>query len=348
MIYQTRIIMQNTLIKTAEVSESLLYALRQNNLVYNGDFRYFSNRTAATYGVPDGWMYSHSGAKGSIDFDPDTNQCVLIKDEKGSLLSFKQHLQEFPRWQQLLIDHHIIAKVHLSIDNTSEVSVVLSDGITENRVTKKGPGTMEYEVLIRVNSQASFVSIAIETTADIVTIGISTIYANRGSIAIPHLPCIIQGVIGERKQYIATESAPLGEFSICEPSEELGASYTRLNTVLNGRYGTGANGRSLLPDIRGYFSRAWDNRAMTDPNANDRLSWGDSTISGDHVSTRQEDVFLTHSHELEFSIDTPTIIAQQGVATPIVNTIKPSTTQPIGGDETRPKNITELYTIKWA
>lgn len=339
---------QNTQIETHTVSDDFLYALQQYNLVYNGDFRYFSNRTTDTYGIPDGWLYSNQDSNGSINFDPDTNQCILIKDEKDNPLFLKQHIQEFPRWQSQLIDHHISAKVFLNVDNHSEVSITLSDGISKNSVTKQGPGELEYEVSLRINPNAFYVSIAVESNADTVTIGISRIYANRGLIAVSNLPCIIQGVIGERKQYIATESAPLGEFSICEPSEELGVAYTRLSSVLNGRYGVGDNGQSLLPDIRGYFSRAWDNGSTVDPNANERLPWSNSTISGDHVSTLEEDTFLSHDHGLDFSIEVPTIIAESGVATPIINTVQDSATQNTGNDETRPKNITELYTIKWA
>lgn len=331
--------------------EDFLFAMQQYNLVYNSDFRYFSNidntATIAGYGIPDGWLYKDSGSGGSIGFSILTGQCVIVKSQDHSPMIFKQNLHEFPRWKTMLLGQCVTAKVCLNLSSDSKVSVTLSDGIDSDTVVKSGSDDFEIEVRLNVNLEAKSVSIAIETTSEPVTIRISKVFANIGRVAISNLPCIVQGVIGERKQYLATEHPPIGEFSLCKSSEELGESYTRLDSVLQKRYGTGPNNRSLLPDMQGYFSRAWDSNASIDPDAKKRLAWGKSAITGAHVSTLQEDEFLEHDHVLGFAPNKTLPITGQ---TPqlIINKELKSNTKMTGGNETRPKNITELYTIKWA
>jgi len=258
----------------------LPYGIQQQNLVYNSDFRYFSNKEGAEYGTPDGWLYKDAGSGGSIGFDSETNQCVLIKSGGDSLMSFEQHLQEFPRWKDLLLGQRITAKARLSLSTDGEVSFSISDGFDTNTVTKNGSGDFEIEAQLTINTEATIIFIAIESNDPNIVISISRVYANLGNIAVPNLPCIVQGVIGERKQYLATENPPAGELSICKDSEELSEEYTRLDSVINQRYGVGDNGRSLLPNISGYFSRAWDNGATVDPNAEERKAWGESTVTG--------------------------------------------------------------------
>ena len=327
-----------------------LHAMQQYNLVYNYDFRYYSNQiqngNVIEYGVPDGWVYSDSGVQGKISFDPATNECILVKSEDDSLLSFTQNIQEFPRWKSMLLGMKITAKVILNISIEGAVNITLSDGISSNTVTKSGQGDFEIDVQSLINHDATFVSIAITSRTPFVTISISKVYANIGEVAIENLPCIVQGVIGERKQYLATETPPAGEFSLCASPQELNENYTRLNAVINKRYGVGYNGGSLLPNMSGYFSRAWDNGAAVDPNADERMTWGGSSVSGDHVSTLEDDEFLSHDHALDFVVGTATIVQQGDIATII--TTDTSTTERAGKDETRPKNITELYTMKWA
>jgi len=65
------------------------------------------------------------------------------------------------------------------------------------------------------------------------------------------------------------------------------------------------------------------------------------------VSTLEEDRFKEHVHGLDYSADKTIPSGDKGLEIAI-NTALTSETEPIGGDETRPKNITELYTIKWA
>lgn len=332
------------------LTEGLLFAMQQQNLVYNSDFRYYSNKVIngnnIDYKTPDGWLYDDPGRNGKISFDQATNRCIIFKSEDNSLMRFSQALHEFPRWQKMLYGQKITARVTLSISTVSDVSVILSDGIDASAVTKKGSGDFEIEVQLVINPKATSVLLSIESKAPFVTIAISNVYANVGNIALKTLPCIIQGIIGERRQYISTDNPPAEELSLCNQSVELGPDYTRLSSVINGKFGTGANKRSMLPDMRGYFSRAWDHGAGTDPDAAQRTPLG-GTVKGDNVGTVENDEFLKHDHQLNFSPDKPILGGKETAAT-IINTTNTSNTKPVGGKETRPKNLAELYTIKWA
>lgn len=332
--------------------DDYLEALQQRNLVYNHDFRYFSNPvtngSTTECGIPDGWQYKNEGTDASISFDTNSKQLVIKKSSDGSVMSFRQALHEFPRWEQMLMGKVITACVVLDMDRSGDVNIVLSDAIDSTTITKSGKGSHEVTLQLKINSAAKSISITIETAVPVMTIRLTRVFVNAGMVALPNLPCVVQGIIGERRQYIATETPPAEELSLCNPPVELGNDYTRLNSVLNKRFGEGKNGNSLLIDMRGYFSRSWDNGASVDPNASDRTAPGSGTIKGDHVSTFEQDAFLKHDHGLSFSIDRPILTGKEGAAT-IINTSSTSKTQEaIDGKETRPKNIAELYTIKWA
>jgi hypothetical protein len=338
--------------KTYEALENYLYAIQQRNLVYNYNFIYFSNQIhngdVTSFGIPDGWQYIDTGSNGSIDFNASSNQCVVKKSEGSSLMKFSQALHEFPRWEQMLLGETVSAKIILNISIAGNVKFILSDGIDSSTITKNGIGDFEIDLQLKINPDATSVTIQIESDVPYITLSISKIYANVGLMAIQYLSCVVQGVIGERKQYIATETPPAEELSLCNQAIELSNNYTRLNSVLQQRFGVGDNGNSMLLDMRGYFSRAWDNGAATDPDANSRTAPGTGTVTGDHVSTFEQDIFLKHDHGLDFSIDKP-ILAGDKVSATIINTLSTSSTNmEADGKETRPKNIAELYTIKWA
>ena len=336
--------------------EDYLYALQQRNLVYNHDFRYFSNATYNSdasgpitfFGTPDGWVYQDKGPNGTINFNPETKQLEILKSSDDSTMLFSQALHEFPRWQQTLLGQVVSAKVCFSIITKGMVNITLSDGIGANTISKSAKGDYEVEVNLTINSNAEKLSLEMTCSVDFTRIRISKIYANVGEIALENLPCIVQGVIGERKQYIATQTPPVEELSLCEMPRELDENFSRLNSVLAGRFGLGENGRSKLIDMRGHFSRAWNNGADIDPDANNRTSPGNPDVKGDMVSTFQEDVFLKHAHGLNFTVS-PTQIVQNGVTSNVGTTTTSSKTEvEADGEETRPKNIAELYTIKWA
>ncbi|MBU2915698.1 hypothetical protein [Reichenbachiella agariperforans] len=324
---------------TTYVQETLR-AMQQLNLVYNYNFLYFSNYVSpAEYGHPDGWVFV---GEGSVGLDTSNNCCRLATEASGQAV-LSQALHEFPRWQELLRSETVTAKAHVHLETEAAVSLSLSDGIVTKESSTNAAGDYELEVQLAVGAAATGLILKIECSTPNVVVDISKVYANIGSIALSNLACMVNGVIGERKQYIATENPPAQELSLCQSAEELGIGYSRLDSVLNHRYGKGEN-RSLLPDMRGYFSRAWNHGASIDPDANQRQKWGASNVSGDHVGTLELEEFKEHNHSIAFSeIATP--VGQASVN--LVGKGKTSTTM-TGGNETRPSNISELYTIKWA
>lgn len=340
--------MENKYIKT----EDYLDALGENNLVYNHDFRYFSNQTskngALIYGIPDAWLYDNKGTNGSVSFDSNSNQLILLKSETTDEMTLKQALHEFPRWRQMLPGKTVSGKVMITLMAAGNVTVQLSDGIDSTSITISQTGNHEIDIQHAINSSASQLVLTIATAVPNAQIKVSYCCVNLGLIALKNLPCIVQGIIGERKQYIATEYAPEGEFSLCVPPVELDNNYTRLNSVLNFRFGKGQNGYSMLLDMRGYFSRAWNNQADVDTDAANRSSPGTGTIKGDHVSTFESDIFKKHDHGLNFSTNLM-VTSGTGPSMSIINLNSNSKTEiEADGLETRPKNIAELYTIKWA
>lgn len=335
---------------------NLLYSMRQKNLVYNYDFLYFSNKneqaTPVIYNHPDGWIYTNDNQSASIGFDQQNGCCVIKTGPGTNQMIFSQALHEFPDWERKLKGQTITAIAHMNLSGSSDtkVNLTLSDGIKEKTSSIKTIGNVEVRVEIEVDNNATGLVLRIESTTPSAVININKVYANIGLIAIESLQCIVTGVIGERKQYVATENAPAEELSLCNESKELSINNTRLHSVLNKRFGSGSNGMSLLPDMRGYFSRSWDNGASIDPDASTREKLGLGNITGDHVGTVEEDIFYEHLHSLSFS---PTNIlpgkdgAAKGVVSMDTKTAKTGA-EDKSGKETRPKNIFELFTIKWA
>jgi hypothetical protein len=335
-------------------TDKLIYALQQHNLVYNYNFLYFSNQfidprtREVIYKHPDGWIYNDDGNGAQISLDGESCRIVTSHD-KNPTMTFKQALHEFPRWKSMLLGKPVTAKVHLSLSKNCDLSVTLSDGIASSCKHFQGEEAGDYivELHLDINATAEKLYIEIKSISISAVIKITKVYANLGTIAIENLPCIVNGFIGERKQYISTEIPPATELSLCEESVELSDSYSRLSSVLNNKFGAGKNGNSLLPDMRGYFSRAWDNGSTIDPDAEKRTILGKGNVKGDHVGTVEKDQYEQHDHQLKFNINGQ-VYGGSSAALTIINITSGSKTEKSGGAETRGKNIAELYTIKWS
>lgn len=345
--------MENTENLGAIEIQDYLYALQQRNLVYNYDFKYFSNQIpnggTIKYGTPDGWVYADAGSNGTIDFDNDTKRCVIKKSGGNELMTFTQALHEFPRWKQMLIGETVTGKIVLNTGIEGDVSVTLTDGVNSTRLTKSTKGDQEFNLQLKIDDLATQLILSIETKVPYMTLNIATCNVNVGQVSIKYLPCIVEGVIGERKQYIATETAPAEELSLCHGLAELTSEYTRLASVINNRFGVNSKTNNpYLINMGGYFSRAWDNGSGIDPDAANRTSPGEGTVKGDKVSTLEKDIFLKHNHGLDFSINKPILTGDAGSATVIDPSSTSKTNDESDGKETRPINIAELYTIKWA
>jgi hypothetical protein len=338
--------------------EDQIYALQQRNLVYNSDFRYFSNANIENlnitqYEIPDGWVLQNPSENGSAYFDDVNKEFVIMTGIGNDLITFSQALHEFPRWKKYLCNKVVTAKVTLKLDVNGTATVTLTDGITSNSITRSGIGDYEIVVQTAVSENAQLLNIQISSDLAGTQINISNVCANVGLVALENLPCIVEGIIGERKQYIATENPPAEELSLCTSPVELDENYSRLNSVLNGRFGRGSNDRSMLLNMGGYFSRAWDNTAQVDPDADDRTAPGTGIISGNNVSTVQQDSFLRHSHGLDFTVSNLSIIGGDipPNSSQVTKTSSETNPEPVSqdeGKETRSKNIYELYTIKWS
>ncbi len=333
-----------------ELVEELLYSLQQRNLVYNYNFLYFSNKTIESslvhYRHPDGWVYDNLGQGTQITLSSNNSCRIVTSSDDDSMMTFKQALHEFPRWESQLIGKTVTAKAYLNLSEGCKVNVSLTDGIVSNIKSLQVAGDVVIELQLDVNSKAKGLHIIIESASKSSVITISKVYANIGIIAIENLPCIVNGIIGERKQYIATENPPAEELSLCNESTELPPTYSRLNSVLNKKFGKGLNGLSILPDIRGYFSRSWNNGSSNDPDASTRTMLGNKALTGDYVGTVEGDVFAEHLHEMKFS--TTSIVQGDKLPATGINLTVTSETEKNGGKETRPINIAELFTIKWA
>ncbi|SBS39206.1 hypothetical protein MSP8887_03707 [Marinomonas spartinae] len=327
----------------------LLFVLQQRNLVYNHKFLYFSNQTGITlieYNHPDGWIYQDDGQGSQITLSDNTCRITTSNDDTNKMI-FKQNLHEFPRWKDVLLEKRITCKALMHVEGQCDLSFRISDGITSNVETITCNSTaVAFNVNITVSEQAQCLFVELSTSSKSVVIAIQTIFANIGEFAMESLPCMVEGVIGERKQYIATEVAPAEELSLCaNPPIELTSDYSRLNSVLNYRFGK-KNENSLLPDIRGYFSRCWNNGATIDKDASEREMAGEPTKKGDFVGTLEEGIFKSHLHDLAFSPQS-IVLGKESPGTGL-NIAKPGKTELQGGKETRPVNIAELYTIKWS
>lgn len=337
-------------------------AAAPQNLVYNYDFRYYSNQLSTiaswySYKHPDGWVYTDSGTDGKIGYDTASECCKFQTSSDGiGTRSFKQALHEFVNWKKLLQGKTVTLKAFLKGANAT---VRITDGVTSQSAALQNTGGIEEITLqIVVSAVATELTVLIESSTASNTIEVYKVYANRGNYAIETLPCIIQGKIGELKSYDATEIAPAGEFE-CN-GIELPAGYTRLDSFLNGKFGTGSNKRSNLQDGRGRFERQWAHGTGVDPDAASRTTRGDGT-TGDHVGTLQSYALLGHHHDTQWWMGTGPLTTgypwigtvpnkgglQLNSGVEAKTAITDGTSVLKLSTENRPVNVYVLKTIRW-
>lgn len=111
---------------------------------------------------------------------------------------------------------------------------------------------------------------------------------------------------------------------------------TALNTLLAGRHGVGANGRSLLPDLRGEFVRGWDNGRGIDV-GRPLGGWQVGTVESHRHNGWARD--LTGNSPGNYKYAVPSNVSNP---TPDPNG---KVTDYYGGAETRPRNIAMLVCI---
>lgn len=123
----------------------------------------------------------------------------------------------------------------------------------------------------------------------------------------------------------------------CDGSEKLISDYIDLHTVIQQTYKTNSgldeSSKFQLPDLRGMFVRGWDH--------------GRGIDTGRNLGTNQDDELKSHTHKYGnthsnvYGMD-----AYQYHGVNPTNQINYDTA-PTGGTETRPKNVSLVYCIKW-
>jgi len=159
-----------------------------------------------------------------------------------------------------------------------------------------------------------------------------------------------------------TDNPPTG-FLECDGSAISRTTYSNLFSAIGTTYGNGNGSTTFnIPDYRGYFLRAADHGAGRDPDASSRNNRGDGN-TGDKVGTKQDHDNEEHFHHIATNPGNQAAPGSIGANNSMektpnttsaaheyhlsgVNTIPTlGKTSPVGGSETRPKNINVLYCI---
>jgi len=147
----------------------------------------------------------------------------------------------------------------------------------------------------------------------------------------------------------STDTEPT-DFFECDGSAISRTTYAELFAVIGTLYGVGDGSTTFnLPDLRGEFIRGYDNGAGNDPDAASRTDAGDGATTGDNVGTKQADEFESHVHD--FYIGGNAVggnrYAVQGAS--LREGTNPASAPFIdeGGNETRPRNVSMMYCIKY-
>ena len=127
-------------------------------------------------------------------------------------------------------------------------------------------------------------------------------------------------------------------------------TYAALYAAIGNTYGS-TSSDFRLPDYRGYFLRGWDNGRGADPDRGSRGNRGDGN-GGDNVGTVQGHQVYRHNHNYG---SYRYLLRAIGRYTKTVHDSSPhepdirhkGAIQPYGGNETRPKNISVMYIIKY-
>lgn len=129
----------------------------------------------------------------------------------------------------------------------------------------------------------------------------------------------------------------------CDGSAISRTTYASLFAVIGTMYGVGDGSTTFnIPDDRGEFKRGFDNTAGNDPDAASRADRGDGT-TGDNIGTKQSDEIGSHTHSAKTTTNNPNVTTG-GTA---IAGWSDGDTGATGGNETRPRNISVIYCIKY-
>jgi len=133
----------------------------------------------------------------------------------------------------------------------------------------------------------------------------------------------------------------------CDGSEVSRAAYPNLFAAIGTAFGHGDGVSTFrLPQTRGLFMRGWDHGNGFDPDRASRAAVFAGGASGDHVGSFQDFMVQAHSHGVPSSAPNPFgpivgIVGANAVGFLGDNTFS------FGGAETRPRNLSVMYAIKY-
>jgi microcystin-dependent protein len=142
----------------------------------------------------------------------------------------------------------------------------------------------------------------------------------------------------------AGSTAPAG-WLVCDGTSYVRTNYQKLFNAVGTAHGAADGTHFNVPDLRGMFVRGKDGGAGNDPDAAGRTAPRTGAATGDNVGSLQTDELKSHSH----TINAGNVVGDLTAANIPYNTVyaQSGVVQPTGGNETRPKNITMLYVIKY-
>lgn len=197
------------------------------------------------------------------------------------------------------------------------------------------------DVVVELSSNDGSSGLAIKNAAGVVVARIDSkgsFIQNTGSLVPP-------GAV----MAFATENPPAGWLH-CNGAAVSRTDYADLFAAIGTMYGSGDGSSTFnLPDYRGQFLRSWDNSSGNDPDSANRADRGDG-ITGDVVGSKQLDAFKSHTHT-----DWPEVYAYVagGGGYPYLyghyhwGSVNGRALGYTGEAETRPRNISVLYGIKY-
>lgn len=146
------------------------------------------------------------------------------------------------------------------------------------------------------------------------------------------------------------ETAPSAKWVLMHTAQNLArTTYPELFALWSTNFGAGDGTTFGVPNRAGYFSRAWNNSGVIDPDAASRTDRGDGT-TGDKVGSKQEDALDDHTHLSTFGSVTGGLGAGgMGFVTTSGSGFPKTSDGALSADvstETRGKNIAVAYLLK--
>jgi microcystin-dependent protein len=145
----------------------------------------------------------------------------------------------------------------------------------------------------------------------------------------------------------ASETVPDG-FLECNGSSLLRTDYAKLFTAIGTVWGTADATHFNIPDLRGKFPRGWAHGTANDPDRASRTANATGGETGDKVGSVQGHNYVSHAHYVPLSAN---FTNTGGGYSPDRNTFVWGgfyiSLSNVGGNETRPINVSLIYIIKY-